>query len=85
MTSPTPPTTPPPTSPPLTPGDEAANQQTLLTELKLEHHDLDASIARLEATPSLDELLLRRMKKRKLLLKDRIAAIERTLGPDLLA
>lgn len=59
--------------------------QALLAELKLEHGDLDASIAQLEALPEQDELMLRRQKKRKLQLKDRIAAIERLLGPDLIA
>lgn len=65
--------------------DDPASLQTLLTELKVEHHDLDETIARLEEAPPHDELLLRRMKKRKLQLKDRIAAIERLLGPDLIA
>jgi hypothetical protein len=65
--------------------DDTARLQALLTELKVEHHDLDASIARLEEDPPSDELLLRRMKKRKLQLKDRIAAVERMLGPDLTA
>jgi hypothetical protein len=59
--------------------------QTLLFELQIEHHDLDASIVRQEEHPPLDELMLRRLKKRKLRLKDRIAAIERILGPDLIA
>lgn len=57
----------------------------LLTELKVEHRDLDESIVRLEDAPPPDDLLLRRLKKRKLLLKDRISAIERMLGPDLIA
>jgi hypothetical protein len=65
--------------------DEPAALQALLTELKVEHQDLDATIERLESTPPHDELLLRRLKKRKLQLKDRIASIERLLGPDLLA
>jgi hypothetical protein len=65
--------------------DDPASLQTLLTELKIEHHDLDATIARLEENPPHDELLLRRMKKRKLQIKDRIAAVERMLGPDLIA
>lgn len=65
--------------------DDPASLQALLTELKVEHQDLDAGIERLELSPSLDELMLRRMKKRKLQLKDRIAAIERMLGPDLIA
>lgn len=65
--------------------DDPQALQVLLEELKSEHHDLDASIARLEENPPHDELLLRRLKKRKLLLKDRIAAVERLLGPDLIA
>ncbi|MDI6749347.1 MAG: DUF465 domain-containing protein [Rhodocyclaceae bacterium] len=65
--------------------DDPQALQALLEELKSEHHDLDASIARLEENPPHDELLLRRLKKRKLLLKDRIAAVERLLGPDLIA
>ncbi len=65
--------------------DDPAALQVLLTELKVEHHDLDDSIGRIEESPPHDELLLRRMKKRKLQLKDRISAIERMLGPDLIA
>lgn len=53
-----------------------------LEELKLEHRDLDAAIARLDVTPPEDELMLRRLKKRKLQLKDRIALLERMLEPD---
>ena len=48
--------------------------------------DCRAAFARLEAAPPLyDELLLWRMKKRKLHLKDRIAVVERLLEPDELA
>jgi len=65
--------------------DDPALLQVQLTEMKVEHQDLDESIARLEQAPPHDELLLRRLKKRKLQLKDRIAAIERMLGPDLIA
>lgn len=65
--------------------DDPAALQALLADLRLEHHDLDAAIARLEEEPPHDELLLRRMKKRKLQLKDRVAAVERLLGPDLIA
>jgi len=56
-----------------------------LQELRVEHRDLDEAIDRLEGTPPHDELLLRRLKKRKLHLKDRIAQIERMLEPDILA
>lgn len=54
-----------------------------LTALKSEHRDLDAMIARLALEPSLDELELKRLKKRKLLLKDSIALLESRLIPDL--
>ena len=54
-------------------------------ELKLEHRDLDAAIARLEIDPSHDELSVRRMKRRKLLLKDELARLERQIDPDVLA
>jgi len=69
----------------MTLSDDTNLLQAQLTELKVEHQDLDAMIARVEATPPHDELALRRLKKRKLQLKDRIAAIERLLGPDLIA
>ena len=66
--------------------DEPENLSAKLQELRLEHRDLDEAIDRLEAVPPpYDELLLRRMKKRKLQLKDRIAVIERLLEPDDLA
>lgn len=66
--------------------DEPDNLFAQLVELRLEHRDLDEAINRLEAAPPPhDELLLKRMKKRKLQLKDRIAVIERLLEPDELA
>lgn len=61
--------------------DESALRQQL-EELRLEHRDLDDAITRLSATPVEDELMLRRLKKRKLALKDRIIAIEHMLSPD---
>jgi hypothetical protein len=54
-----------------------------LTELRIEHRDLDAMIARLGGGLDVDELALKRMKKRKLKLKDMIAALESKLIPDL--
>ncbi len=67
------------------PPDDPQALQALLTELRAEHHDLDERLDRLAGSPPHDELLMRRMKKRKLQIKDRIAAIERMLGPDLIA
>ena len=53
-----------------------------LVELRTEHRDLDEAIDRLTLVPPDDQLLLRRLKKRKLLIKDRISALERMLDPD---
>ena len=49
----------------------------------MEHRDLDEAIARLVADPTVDQLALRRMKKRKLKLKDWIEYLESKLIPDL--
>jgi hypothetical protein len=54
-----------------------------LSQLKTEHRDLDAMIARLAMDPGNDELELKRLKKRKLFLKDTIALLESQLIPDL--
>lgn len=62
--------------------EEVASLRARLDELRLEHRDLDAAIARLLAAPQDDELMIRRLKKRKLALKDRIAVLERALEPD---
>lgn len=54
-----------------------------LHELRSEHRDLDAAIQRLEDGPFVDQLQLRRLKKRKLQLKDYISRIESKLIPDM--
>lgn len=56
-----------------------------IAELKLEHRDLDDVILRLTQAPVLDQLQLQRLKKRKLLVKDQIALLERQLTPDIRA
>jgi len=56
-----------------------------LAALKLEHRDLDAVIHRLANDAAHDQLQLTRFKRRKLLLKDQIARIEREIDPDVLA
>lgn len=66
------------------PDADVASLSARLATLVTEHRDLDAVIAQISlAPPPGDELLLRRLKKRKLLLKDRIAIIERLLDPDI--
>ena len=54
-----------------------------LDEVRLEHRDLDAAIAALSHDPAADQLQLRRLKKRKLQLKDAIVRLESRLIPDL--
>lgn len=54
-----------------------------LYELKLEHRDLDDVITRLTHAPDVEELQLKRFKKRKLRLKENIAKIADRLIPDI--
>ena len=54
-----------------------------LESLRIEHRDLDDAIVRMEPGPYVDQLRLRRLKKRKLQLKDFIAVLESRLIPDL--
>ena len=56
--------------------------QQRIVSLKLEHRDLDTAIERFGLDPTHDELQMRRLKRRKLLLKDQIARLERQLDPD---
>lgn len=53
-----------------------------LAELRSEHRDLDHAISRLQADIAADELSVKRLKKRKLQLKDMIARLESALIPD---
>jgi hypothetical protein len=64
---------------------ERVELQQRLVALKFEHRDLDAAIHRLGELAHADQLQLTRLKRRKLLLKDQIAWIERVLDPDILA
>jgi hypothetical protein len=56
--------------------------QQRLVQLTIEHRDLDTAIERLAQDPGHDELQLRRLKRRKLLLKDQIAFLQRQFDPD---
>ncbi len=53
-----------------------------LHELRHEHRDLDVAIEQLVVSISDDEVAIKRLKKRKLLLKDQIAVLENKLIPD---
>ncbi|HRN77187.1 YdcH family protein [Ottowia sp.] len=52
-----------------------------LIDLRIEHAGLDARIDRLAEQSPLDQLLLQRLKKRRLALRDRIARLEAALDP----
>jgi hypothetical protein len=58
----------------------------LLVKLRDEHRQLDQEIVALEASATLaDQLAIKRLKKKKLLLKDQITAVEDQLTPDIIA
>ena len=54
-----------------------------LRQLRIEHRDLDDIISRLAMDFNIDEIQMKRLKKRKLLLKDQITRLESKLIPDL--
>lgn len=62
---------------------DISNLRDKLTQLELEHRDLDDVIRRMEEGVYVDQLQLRRLKRKKLALKDSIARIKSSLIPDL--
>jgi hypothetical protein len=62
---------------------ERAMLASRIMQLKLEHRDLDDVIKRLSEPVGYDQLQLQRLKRRKLLLKDQIAWLERQVDPDI--
>ncbi|HGX91755.1 MAG TPA: DUF465 domain-containing protein [Candidatus Tenderia sp.] len=62
--------------------DEIEAMKARLDAMRLEHADLDAVISHLTDLPLYDQLRLRRLKKRKLMLKDMITKLESMLIPD---
>ena len=65
--------------------DEKAEIRSRLHDLEVEHQDLDDIINRLSADPAQDQLQLRRLKKRKLVLKDQMQRLRARLIPDIIA
>lgn len=63
----------------------AASLERELARLRQEHRDLDAAIEALEKSATGDQLQVQRLKKRKLILKDRISFVEDELTPDIIA
>ena len=56
-----------------------------LAILRQEHADLEASIAALENQPVVDQLLIARIKRKKLVLRDKIVLLEDQITPDIIA
>jgi len=61
--------------------DNLHSPQRQLIELRIEHADLDDLIDRAALDRPVDDLVLRRLKKRRLLLRDQIAQLEAQLDP----
>ncbi len=66
---------------------EGVDKATLakLSELKNQHRELDEEIQAIVSSVSSDQLLLKRLKKRKLMLKDQITQMEDSMLPDIIA
>ncbi len=64
---------------------EQAAIRAEVERLRLEHHDLEAAIDALLTVGAVDQLQIQRLKKRKLLLRDRLAYLEDQLTPDIIA
>lgn len=62
---------------------DAETTRRRIEALTFEHRDLDQMIARLDEAPVCDELQLRRLKKRKLQIKDQIVLLQIQLVPDI--
>ena len=62
---------------------DSGSLERRLYELEVEHRDLDEIILRLADQPGIDELLLKRLKKRKLQIKDQITRLKSALIPNL--
>jgi hypothetical protein len=65
--------------------EEERELRAQLARLQQEHRDLDAAIAALQGTLGPDLIQLQRLKKRKLVLRDRVTYIEDQLTPDIIA
>ena len=64
---------------------EETELRAQLARLRQEHRDLDAAIEALQASPAADIIQVQRLKKRKLVLRDKIRAVEDQLTPDIIA
>jgi hypothetical protein len=64
---------------------EKAEIRAEVERVRLEHHDLEAAIEALLAVGAVDQLQIQRLKKRKLLLRDRLQHLEDQITPDIIA
>jgi hypothetical protein len=64
---------------------EEAELRARLAELRQEHADLDAAVNAIALSPLPDMLLVGRLKRKKLAMKDEISRIEAQLTPDIIA
>ena len=65
--------------------EEERELREQLARLQQEHRDLDAAIAALAMSPGSDVIQVQRLKKRKLVLRDKIRRIEDQITPDIIA
>lgn len=65
--------------------DRGQRLREVLAQLKQEHRDLDTAIDALQDSVRTDQLQIKRLKKKKLVLKDEIARVEDELLPDIIA
>jgi len=65
--------------------EEERELRAQLARLFQEHRDLDVAIEALQVSPGSDLLQVQRLKKRKLVLRDRIRFVENQLTPDIIA
>jgi hypothetical protein len=65
--------------------DERAAFEAELERVRQEHRDLDAAIEALNLVGQTDQLQIQRLKKRKLILRDRLTYLEDQLTPDIIA
>jgi hypothetical protein len=68
-----------------TSAEERAALRTELERLRQEHRDLDSAIEALVHLSASDQLQIQRLKKRKLILRDKIGRVEDQLTPDIIA
>ena len=65
--------------------DEERELREQLARLQQEHRDLDAAIAALQGSPGSDIIQIQRLKKRKLVLRDKIRQLDDQITPDIIA